>query len=78
MKRFSLYQVFAKAHAHLAARQLNRPVFHRQRGASGIEYVVIAAMVVLAIVVFVPGIQDGVTQLFTDLADSLPELETDG
>ncbi|RAH37355.1 Flp family type IVb pilin [Halomonas sp. SL1] len=58
MKRFSLSQVFAKAHAHLACRQLNRPVFRRQRGATAIEYALIAALVAIAIgVVF--AVSDG-------------------
>lgn len=50
MKRFSLSQVFGKAHVNLATRQFNRPVFRRQRGASAIEYVMIAAVISIVVI----------------------------
>ncbi|PSJ23842.1 Flp family type IVb pilin [Halomonas sp. ND22Bw] len=40
----------------MATRQLNRPVFRRQRGATAIEYAMIAALVAIAIgVIFAVG-----------------------
>ncbi|MFG6136783.1 Flp family type IVb pilin [Halomonas sp. B23F22_10] len=50
MKISSLYQVFGKAHANLASRQLNRPIYRRQRGASAIEYVMIAAVISIVVI----------------------------
>ncbi|GAA0621691.1 hypothetical protein GCM10009016_08050 [Halomonas beimenensis] len=49
MKLTSLHHAFGKVHAEQGNAQLNRPVFRRQRGASAIEYAIIAAVIALAI-----------------------------
>ncbi|AGA34147.1 Flp/Fap pilin component [Thioalkalivibrio nitratireducens DSM 14787] len=47
--------------------------FRDDEGASGIEYALVAAMVALAIVAFVPQVRDAVTEIFTSIADTLSE-----
>ncbi len=54
------------------AMQLNRPEFRRQRGASAIEYVIIAAVIALA--VFAGGqlgLTDAFTSFFTEVKDAV-------
>lgn len=48
-----------------------------EEGASGIEYALIAAMVAVAIVVFVPGISDAITELFTKIQTAMTEAAAD-
>jgi pilus assembly protein Flp/PilA len=43
----------------------------RQRGASGVEYALIAAMVAIVLVVFVPTISGAVSTLFTEIQGAL-------
>lgn len=73
MKRFSLSRVFGKAHATLATHQLNRPVYRRQRGASAIEYVVIASVMALGIYVAVNALDldTAFTTFFTNVKSAL-------
>ncbi|CCE24849.1 Flp family type IVb pilin [Methylotuvimicrobium alcaliphilum] len=42
-----------------------------EEGASGIEYALIAAMVAIALVAFVPGINTAVTTIFQGIQDAL-------
>ncbi len=42
-----------------------------EEGASGIEYALIAAMVAVALVAFVPGISTAVTTIFTSIQTAL-------
>ena len=68
MKTSSLYRVFGKAHANLASRQINRPCFRRQRGATAIEYAIIAALVAIAIgIIFAAGENGGFVKLIKGL-----------
>ncbi|WP_230086053.1 Flp family type IVb pilin [Halomonas sp. 328] len=53
------------------AMRLNRPKFRKQRGASAIEYVVIAAMIVIAIVVFIDPISTAISGIFTELKEAI-------
>lgn len=46
-------------------------------GASGIEYALIAAMVAVAIVVFVPGISDAISDLFTKIQTAMTTAAAD-
>ncbi|MDR5888125.1 MULTISPECIES: Flp family type IVb pilin [Halomonas] len=69
MKRFSLSSVFGKAHANLATRQLNRPVFRRQRGATAIEYAIIAAVLAIAIFAVFSASDGGFQTLLGNLFD---------
>lgn len=41
-------------------------------GASGIEYALVACMVAVALVAFVPTISEGVTSIFTTIQGALP------
>lgn len=56
MKRFSLSKVFAKAESAVAEKVINRSAFRRQRGASAIEYVIIAAVIGVALFVGIDNI----------------------
>ncbi|MCU1723976.1 Flp family type IVb pilin [Pseudomonas sp. 5P_5.1_Bac1] len=49
-----------------------RGFFQRTDGASGIEYALVAAMVAVALVAFVPTISEGVTTIFTSIEGALP------
>jgi pilus assembly protein Flp/PilA len=42
-----------------------------EEGASGIEYALVAAMVAIALVAFVGDIRTAITNIFTDIKDSL-------
>lgn len=42
-----------------------------EEGASGIEYALVAAMVAVALVAFVPTISTAITGIFTDIKDAL-------
>lgn len=44
---------------------------HNEEGASGIEYALIAAMVAVAIVLFVPGVNEAVQGIFQGIQDAL-------
>lgn len=46
-----------------------------EEGASGIEYALIAAMVAVAIVLFVPGINTAVQDIFQGIQDALTGTE---
>jgi len=48
-----------------------RKFFKRTDGASGIEYALVAAMVAVALVAFVPTISQGVTTIFTSIEGAL-------
>jgi pilus assembly protein Flp/PilA len=43
----------------------------RQRGASGIEYALIATMVAVVLVLFVPGISGAIETVFQSIEDAL-------
>jgi len=43
-----------------------------QEGASGIEYAIIAAMVAVIIIGFSGDIQDGISNIFTEIKKALP------
>ncbi|MDG9881247.1 Flp family type IVb pilin [Pseudomonas sp. GD04058] len=49
-----------------------RTFCQRTDGASGIEYALVAAMVAVALVAFVPTISEGVTSIFTSIQGALP------
>jgi len=53
------------------ALQSIRKFFKRTDGASGIEYALVAAMVAVALVAFVPTISQGVTTIFTSIEGAL-------
>ncbi|MCK2183439.1 Flp family type IVb pilin [Halomonas getboli] len=71
MKRFSLSKVFGKAHAAMAASKLNTPVFRRQRGATAIEYAIIAAVLAVAIFAIFGGDTGGFKTLLNNLFSSV-------
>ncbi|OAI94640.1 Flp family type IVb pilin [Pseudomonas putida] len=48
-----------------------RTFCQRTDGASGIEYALVAAMVAVALVAFVPTISEGVTSIFTSIQGAL-------
>lgn len=48
-----------------------RKFFTRTDGASGIEYALVAAMVAVALVAFVPTISEGVTNIFSSIEGAL-------
>ena len=48
-----------------------RKFCQRTDGASGIEYALVAAMVAVALVSFVPTISEGVTTIFTSIQGAL-------
>ncbi|MDR5867057.1 Flp family type IVb pilin [Halomonas koreensis] len=74
MKRESILdQALVRVHASIVTGRLNRPAARRQRGASGIEYVIIAAMIALAIIVAVPDLGDKVAELFEQISAQLPD-----
>lgn len=50
-----------------------REFIKRNDGASGIEYALVAAMVAVALVAFVPTISAGVTSIFTSIQGALPK-----
>lgn len=49
-----------------------RGFFKSTDGASGIEYALVACMVAVALVAFVPTISEGVTNIFTTIEAALP------
>ncbi len=52
-------------------RAFNRP--GKQDGATAIEYALIAAMVAIALVAFVPGINEAITGIFTQIENALTD-----
>lgn len=65
-----LTHTWIKGSLNLRARL--RALVADDRGASGIEYALIAAMVAVALAVFVPGINTAVTGIFTSIAAAFP------
>lgn len=55
-----------------------RNFFKRTDGASGIEYALVAAMVAVALVAFVPTISNGVTTIFTTIEGALTPASSGG
>lgn len=47
-------------------------LFHREEGASALEYALLAAMVAVAIAAFVPEISSRITGIFTTIQGALP------
>lgn len=66
----------ARGHAHTT---INHARFKRQQGATAIEYAIIAAIVVIALLTFVGGedsIGDRIGAIFTDIKEDLPSSTT--
>jgi pilus assembly protein Flp/PilA len=49
---------------------------HKQKGASGIEYALIAVMVALVLVAVSPQVRDAIGGIFTDIATALQGVTT--
>ncbi len=49
-----------------------------EEGASGIEYALVAAMVAVALVAFVPGVSDAIGDIFGAIEDELTGVDTTG
>ncbi|WP_355662083.1 Flp family type IVb pilin [Halomonas salifodinae] len=58
------------------AMRLNRPIFRRQRGASAIEYVVIAALIAVAFFVIAGTVGEEITATLQKVVDALKGTET--
>lgn len=66
MNKRSFHQALGTAHAEPITTRLNHPVFRRQRGASAIEYAIIASVIALGIFVAAGGSEGAITTAFTN------------
>ncbi|XKE44037.1 Flp family type IVb pilin [Halomonas organivorans] len=77
MKTFSFHRALGKTHAEPTNARLNRPAFRRQRGATAVEYAIIAAVVAVAIFAIFGADDGGFTTLLENLFDKV-ETEVSG